>query len=87
MDEPATGLHMSDIVHVLRNIGHASHLIRAIQGRDLPRAPGILVGGQAFQSRPRAWQQVGAGGGPDKAFTYFSGNNSLTVELQMLFQF
>ena len=28
-----------------------------------------------------------AGGGPNKAFTYFSGNNSLTLELQMLVQF
>jgi hypothetical protein len=28
-----------------------------------------------------------ADGGPDKALTYFSGNNSFTVELQMLFQF
>jgi len=28
-----------------------------------------------------------AGGGPNKAFTYFSGDNSLTAELQMLVQF
>jgi len=36
---------------------------------------------------PFTFNLTWAGGGPNKAFTYFSGNNSLAAELQILFQF
>ncbi len=36
---------------------------------------------------PFTFNLTWAGGGPNKALTYFSGNDSLTAELQLLFQF
>jgi hypothetical protein len=53
----------------------ASFLARLSTTFDVPGVP------------PFTFNLTWAGGGPNKAFTYFSGNNSLTAELQLRVQF
>ena len=47
-------------VTIAEHADGADDLISAIRGHSRDRAPRILAGGQAFEGRPRLWQEIGA---------------------------
>ena len=58
-------------------ITEAADLIAAIRDKDFLRATRILVGGQAFRSRPTVWRETGADGTGDNAESAVTAANGL----------
>ena len=47
-------------VTLFANVTEARDLITVIKGTESLRSIRVIVGGQAFQSRPELWQEIGA---------------------------